>query len=112
MSHCKDGHNCSCSGSGAAQSLDELEFERGIWGAALEGDLNRIEKLLTRPDANINQRDNYDYTALHYAARNGNLKVCAYLVKNGANVNATTRSGLSTPLHRASYAGESILLIV
>lgn len=42
----------------------------------------------------------------HYSSRNGHLDVCRLLLKNGANVNAKTRSGNSTSLHRASSTGK------
>lgn len=105
MPNC-EGHSCTCPATGPTQSLDELDFERGIWSAALNGDLNRVKQLLNRAGTNVDQKDNYDYTALHYAARNGHLEICKYLVENGANVNAVTRSGLSTPLHRACSGGK------
>lgn len=45
------------------------------------------------------------YTALHYASRNGHLEICKYLIENGANIDARTRSGQATALHRACAAG-------
>lgn len=51
-------------------------------------------------------RDNFDYTALHYAARNGNEDICHLLLEEGkADVNAVTKGG-STALHRAAMMGE------
>ena len=51
------------------------------------------------------ERDNCDYTALHYAARNGNEEICQLLLDEGkADVNARTKSG-STALHRAAMMG-------
>ena len=41
----------------------------------------------------------------HYAARSGHSQVCSFLLLNGACVNAQTRSGDVTPLHRAAYCG-------
>lgn len=41
----------------------------------------------------------------HYAARNGHCGVCRLLLEAGASVDAQTRSGEVTPLHRASYSG-------
>lgn len=50
-------------------------------------------------------RDNYNYTALHYAARAGDLEICELLLIEGrAEVNAVTKGG-ATPLHRASSMG-------
>ncbi|OXU28402.1 hypothetical protein TSAR_003143 [Trichomalopsis sarcophagae] len=64
-------------------------------------DLDRVKSLLnkgTSPDV----EDAAEYTALHYAARNGHDKVCKELLYRGANVNAVTRSGKATALHRAA----------
>lgn len=48
--------------------------------------------------------DNAGYTALHYAARTGNIDICKKLLYNGADINATT-NGKATPLHKAAAAG-------
>lgn len=60
-------HECACGSTVAAQSLEELEFERGIWGAAYEGDDCRVYSLLRdcdfgkvdKVDAAGKFRDNY-----------------------------------------------------
>lgn len=100
-------HDCAChTGGGAVQNLDELQFEKGIWGAAHCGDLDRIKTLAaTGKSHQINSIDGAGYTSLHYAARNGHLDVCKYLINNGAAINATTRSGNATALHRACSTG-------
>lgn len=57
------GCNCSSKPSSLAQSLTEMDFERGIWQAALDGNVNRVRSLLDKggdPDA----RDGSGYTAL------------------------------------------------
>lgn len=55
-------------------------------------------------------RDNYDYTALHYAARAGDLEICKLLLDEGrAEVNAVTKGG-ATPLHRAASMGTVLML--
>lgn len=99
MSCCDHTH----SSSGVCQTLDEMEFERGIWHAAQYGELEKVGKLLHR---GVDVRDRSGYTALHYAARNGHVEVCKLLLRNGADVNAVTKSGCATALHRAASAGE------
>jgi len=45
------------------QTLEEIDFERGIWSAALNGDTERVKKLLSRseyPDV----PDSSSFTAL------------------------------------------------
>ena len=57
------GCNCASKPSTCAQSLTEMDFERGIWQAALDGNVKRVRLLLDRggdPDA----RDGSGYTAL------------------------------------------------
>ncbi|KAK2172774.1 hypothetical protein NP493_930g02034 [Ridgeia piscesae] len=88
------------------QTLDELDFERGIWSAALTGDEDKIKQhLKKRTDPDVT--DSAGYTALHYAARNGHYAVCRLLLEAGASVDPQTRSGSVTPLHRASYSGHA-----
>ena len=47
MSHThQKGCDCSSHPNSTAQTLSELEFERGLWGAAMENDTNKLTKLL------------------------------------------------------------------
>ena len=106
-----DGHDadCGCAASTASQSttqtLGELEWERGIWNAALNGETSRVGAMLERDRALRDARDGSGYTALHYAARAGNAKVVALLLAAGADPNVVTSSGGASPLHRAAYMG-------
>lgn len=94
--------NCHHASTTAVQSLDELEFERGIWQAAIDNDLNRLSELIHK--SHIHDRDNSGYTALHYAARSGHLEACQMLLKAGTDINSQTNGG-ATALHRASMRG-------
>lgn len=99
-------HCCShvAANPSVQQNLDELDFQRGVWAAAMDGEINKVKKYLSSgadPDA----VDSSGYTALHYAARSGHRQICEMLLDHGANVNAMTRSGGATPLHRAAYQG-------
>ncbi|NXO04563.1 ANR39 protein, partial [Rhinopomastus cyanomelas] len=87
----------------ACQSLPELDYERGIWAAARDGDERRVRELLERR-GRPGQPDQAGFTALHYASRNGHLGVCQLLLRWGAPCNPRTPGG-ATPLHRASYCG-------
>lgn len=52
------------------------------------------------------ERDNFGYTALHYAARSGNEEICKMLIELGsADVNAVTKGG-ATALHRSAMMGK------
>ncbi|XP_030145735.4 ankyrin repeat domain-containing protein 39 isoform X2 [Taeniopygia guttata] len=85
------------------QSLPEMDFERGIWAAARDGDEARVLQLLERR-GDPAERDRAGYTALHYASRNGHLAVCRLLLERGAPSDARTPGG-ATPLHRACFCG-------
>ncbi|KAI8770453.1 ankyrin repeat domain-containing protein 39 [Biomphalaria glabrata] len=118
----KDGgaHNHSCSqkedhqclshltNSSLHQTLDELDFDRGLWASALAGDnLDIKHKLQKGNSVDVNSRDKYGYTALHYASRNGHLPVCQTLLNYHADVNIATQGSGTTPLHRAAYMGHT-----
>ena len=66
-------HVCGCDGKSASshrQTLDEVDFERGIWAAARDGEGARVMELLGR-GTHPSVQDTSGYTALHYAARAG-----------------------------------------
>uniref|UniRef100_A0A452HWA6 Uncharacterized protein n=1 Tax=Gopherus agassizii TaxID=38772 RepID=A0A452HWA6_9SAUR len=89
---------------GVHQTAAEMDFERGVWSAALDGDLGRVRKLLVEKRVDPSKPDLAGYTALHYASRNGHGAVCQFLLQSGARCNAQTHGG-ATALHRASYCG-------
>ena len=92
------------SSSSATQSLDELEFERGLWSAALNNDLNKCQELI-RKGHNVSQPDSSGFTALHYAVRASNIELIECLLKAGCDINAQTKAGKATALHRACSKG-------
>lgn len=103
-----NGDQCSCcshpvSNSSVVQTLSEMDFERGIWSAAMDGDLARVKSLFQK-GTHPNLKDAAGYTALHYASRSGHLAVCKCLLENGACASPQTPGG-ATPLHRAAYCG-------
>ncbi|XP_068167161.1 ankyrin repeat domain-containing protein 39 isoform X2 [Antennarius striatus] len=99
--------SCTCCSHHASasvhQTLNEMDFERGIWSAALEGDLTRVTALVQK-GTDPNLRDSSGYTALHYASRGGHLAVCVFLLESGACASPQTPGG-ATPLHRSAYCG-------
>ncbi|XP_048098945.1 ankyrin repeat domain-containing protein 39 [Alosa alosa] len=102
------GGECSCCSHQRAvpsthQTLEEMDFERGIWSAALDGDLGRVESFIKK-GTDPNTKDNAGYTSLHYASRGGHESVCELLLGHGACASPQTRGG-ATPLHRAAYCG-------
>lgn len=73
--------------------------------SALEGDLQRLKKLLSGKESQVDMTDSSGYTPLHYAARAGHREVVEYLIQLGADVNFPTRANRCTALHRASQQG-------
>jgi hypothetical protein len=58
-------HDCGChsASSSVHQTLDEMEFERGLWSAALSGQVEEVENRLAKGE-DVNARDKSGYTAL------------------------------------------------
>ncbi|XP_063838739.1 ankyrin repeat domain-containing protein 39 [Ostrinia nubilalis] len=107
-----DHTNCTAANSNQSvcQTLSEMDWERGLWYAAFNGDIERVNALISKASNikdTVNAPDNSGYTALHYAARNGHTDVCDILIKNGACIDAQTKSGKATPLHKAAAAGNT-----
>ena len=77
-----------------------------ILSATRNGSVALIEKLVSY-GADINAKDNFGSTVLHYAAWGGNLDVVKYLVDKGADINAKTGAflGMTTVLHAAALGG-------
>jgi len=72
--------------------------------AAYLGDLQRVEKFIDG-GANVDANDQKGQTALHYAAKAGQIAVAKLLIANGADVNA----GESTPLQEAAYHSKEMV---
>ena len=47
---------CSSKSSSYAQSLNEMDFERGLWQAALDGEAERVRNLLDK-GRDVDERD-------------------------------------------------------
>ena len=107
------GEACSC-GKGAApplmQSMDEMDFERGLWGLITRGgSAAQCAAFLDDRGSQrwADRRDRSGYTPLLYAARGGDVDLCALLIDRGASVNAATPGMRQTPLHRAAQQGHA-----
>ena len=77
------------------KSLDD-----DILKASEDGNIDEVNDLISRR-ADVNAKDEYMYTPLHFASLRGHASVVDILLKNGANVNAITES-MYTPRHWAS----------
>src|SRR5206468_348623 len=65
--------------------------------AAKQGDKETVRSLL-KHGVDVNAAQGDGTTALHWAARQGNVDLAQMLLFAGANVKATTRLGAYTPL--------------
>ena len=80
-------------------------YEPDILIAAKQGKLTSV-KYLVEKGADIESKDKYEWTPLHWACENGHLAVVKYLIKKGANIEAQNRYK-QTPLHWASANGRT-----
>lgn len=99
---------CQSAKHGVEQTLDEIKFDNSLHQACVYDDIDSVKKKIAKLRSEnriseINATDKSGFTALHYAARNGNYEICKILIELNANVNAKTFNCGSTPLHRAAY---------
>jgi len=96
---------------GAAFLLAASPSRESIFDAAGSDDVELVRALLAEgADVNASQGDGM--TALHRAARAGNLAMAELLIGAGANLEAKTRLGEHRPLHVASASGRSGVVAV
>ncbi|KAH7282244.1 hypothetical protein KP509_35G021300 [Ceratopteris richardii] len=75
-----------------------LHFAAG-WGNNVEC----IDQLLGTSDSCVNEAtDDKDWTALHYAAANGQVNIVKWLLNKHANINAVDKHHGNAPLHLAA----------
>ncbi|CAM5177775.1 unnamed protein product [Eretmochelys imbricata] len=101
---------------GAHQTAAEMDFERGVWSAALDGDLGRVRRLLVEKRVDPSQPDLAGYTALlarcravwphplHRASYCGHVDVARLLLAHGADPGIVDDDGM-TSLHKAAERG-------
>jgi ankyrin repeat protein len=75
--------------------------------AAVKADKLEIVKILLAHGADINARNYFQETALHYAAKKGNLNMIIYLIDRGAEINVADTAG-NTPLTAVLTYGKTI----
>lgn len=71
--------------------------------AARLGDIDKIKSFISS-GVDVNVKDKYDSTPLHYAAEHGHKNVAGLLVANGADLTAKDEYG-NTPFHDAARLG-------
>ncbi len=77
-----------------------------LFKSAREGNFSQVKYLLSFKHVDLNARDLYRDTPLHYAAMNGHLKIVKYFVNEGADINTKSVFG-RTPLSYAAGNGYS-----
>jgi hypothetical protein len=82
---------------------DNISGITSLMSAVASNDVNGVKFFAKAGPASINQKNFGGATALHIAAREGNLEIAKILIENGANVNAADNEGW-TPLMRSSLA--------
>ncbi len=80
-----------------------------VANAAMVRDVETVRALLAT-GANVNAAQGDGLTALHWAARNGDIETAAVLLDAGADLAAVTRIGSHTPLHVASKFGSGVVV--
>ncbi len=75
-----------------------------IFVAIVTGDLDGLKKLLHGSPVLVGSKDSYGKTPLHYAAALEQKDMAAFIIANGAEINARDNLGM-TPLHYAAHAG-------
>ena len=74
--------------------------------AARVGDAEAL-RTAVRAGGEVNAAQADGFTALHWAAKNGNREIADVLIAAGADLSATTRLGGHTPLHVAAASGHA-----
>ena len=75
-----------------------------MFKSARDGNLAVVIGFIEEAKVDLESKDTNSRTALHLACSNGQNKVAQYLLRKGASVNATDKTGF-TPLHLASEGG-------
>ncbi|WP_353283576.1 ankyrin repeat domain-containing protein [Wolbachia endosymbiont (group A) of Pogonocherus hispidulus] len=79
----------------------QSELDEKLLMAVKDNNLSEVGDLINR-NANVNARDKYSWTPLHWAAFKDRLEVAEFLVKKGADVNVASENLYgSRPIHIA-----------
>ena len=90
---------------GGAAGPEEANMNKKLVKAVYMNDRNTLEALLLEKDTNVDSADEYNQTALHFAAAMGHLSIANLLLQAGATVDAVNDNG-RTALHWAAMKGK------
>lgn len=85
-------------------NLTNVDLDKQLLVHIIAGNLDAIKQCLSN-GASINAKNDYNYTTLMLAAREGHLEIVKYLIESGADVNMSSGNGGFTPLMLASNNG-------
>jgi FOG: Ankyrin repeat len=85
-------------------------METSIYDAAVGGEFEAVQKIVSQNPQAVNERDEYGFTALHGLAEEEHYDIVQFLIGHGADVNARNEDGI-TPLHLAAWPEMAELLI-
>jgi uncharacterized protein len=92
-----------------ASALGAASPDSPVADAAMRGELEAMRLLIAqKSDVNVARPDGM--TALHWAARRGDVAMVQALIQAGAHVEAPTRIGAYTPLHVAARGGHAAVV--
>ncbi|WP_265024163.1 ankyrin repeat domain-containing protein [Wolbachia endosymbiont (group A) of Epagoge grotiana] len=89
--------------------LKQTELDKKLLAAVQDTGLNEVKDLINQK-ANINAKDMYGWTPLHFAASRNKLSVVEFLFNNNANINAKDVYG-NTPLHVAAQYSSNLEIV-
>ncbi|WP_265023236.1 ankyrin repeat domain-containing protein [Wolbachia endosymbiont (group A) of Epistrophe grossularia] len=92
-----------------AEFLKQTELDKKLLVAVQDTGLNEVKDLINQK-ANINAKDMYGWTPLHFAASRNKLSVVEFLFNNNANINAKDVYG-NTPLHVAAQYSSNLEIV-
>ena len=104
---------CACcrAGSPCTQSLNEVFFDASAARHASVGDRAALVAALARSPSAVRSdgtpANASGYTPLHYASRHGDVRCVEVCVSAGCEIEAVTRVGRATALHKAASGGRA-----
>ena len=81
--------------------IQQEELNNKLINAATNGDIKNVRELI-ESGANVDAKDDWRFTALHWAAWYGKVDIARVLIENGVHVDATNNDGW-TALHWAAW---------
>jgi ankyrin repeat protein len=79
------------------------QVDTDLLDASKIGDLEKMKRAIEN-EADVNAKDEYGWTPLHWACYNGKVAIISFLLDKKADVNAEDNYG-DTPLLKACFFG-------